>query len=67
MTGFIQENWGSLLVGAILLAVVALIVVKLVRDRKSGRHSCGGDCGSCGACRECSGSRTNRQDSKGCK
>ena len=64
MTGFIQENWGSLLVGAILLAVVALVVVKLVRDRKSGRHSCGGDCGSCGACKECSASHTNGHNSK---
>ena len=63
MTGFIQDNWGSMLVGAILLAVVALIVVKLVRDRKSGRHSCGGDCESCGACKGCSGG----QDGKGCK
>lgn len=67
MTGFIQENWGSLLVGAILLAVVALVVVKLVRDRKSGRHSCGGDCGSCGACKECSASHTNGHNSKRCK
>ena len=64
MTGFIQENWGSLLVGAILLAVVALVVVKLVRDRRSGRHTCGGDCGSCGACKKCSASHTSGHKSK---
>ena len=59
MLEFLQNNWGSLLVGAIVLAVAVLIVVKLVRDRKAGRFSCGGNCGSCGgncgSCGACSG------------
>lgn len=50
MLEFLQHNWGSLLVGAIVLAVVVLIVIKLVRDKKAGRYTCGGNCGSCGAC-----------------
>ncbi len=50
MLEFLQQNWGSLLVGAIVLAVVVLIVIKLVRDKKAGRYTCGGNCGSCGAC-----------------
>lgn len=50
MLEFLQQNWGSLLVGAIVLAVVILIVIKLVRDKKAGRYTCGGNCGSCGAC-----------------
>lgn len=56
MLEFLQNNWGSLLVGAIILAVVVLIVIKLVRDRKAGKFTCGGNCGSCGACKgHCSG------------
>lgn len=56
MLEFLQNNWGSLLVGAIVLAVVALIVVKLVKDARAGRHICGGDCKSCGGhCSSCGG------------
>ena len=51
MLEFLQNNWGSLLVGAIILAVVVLIVIKLVRDRKAGKFTCGGNCRSCGACK----------------
>ena len=62
MTGFFQEYWGSLLVGAILLAIVVLIVIKLIRDKRAGRHSCGGDCGNCGACGSCSREKYGGQD-----
>ena len=50
MLEFLQNNWGSFAVGAVVLAVFVLIVMKLVRDKKAGRYTCGGNCGSCGAC-----------------
>ena len=50
MLEFLQNNWGSFAVGAVVLAVIVLIVRKLVRDKKAGRYTCGGNCGSCGAC-----------------
>ena len=50
MLEFLQNNWGSFAVGAAVLAVIVLIVMKLVRDKKAGRYTCGGNCGSCGAC-----------------
>ena len=50
MLEFLQNNWGSFAVGALVLAVIVLIVMKLVRDKKAGRYTCGGNCGSCGAC-----------------
>jgi hypothetical protein len=50
MLEFLQTNWGSFAVGAVVLAVIVLIVMKLVRDKKAGRYTCGGNCGSCGAC-----------------
>ena len=50
MLEFLQNNWGSFAVGAVVLAVIVLIVMKLGRDKKAGRYTCGGNCGSCGAC-----------------
>ena len=55
MFEWIQTNLASLIVGLILLAAVALAVWKLVRDRKAGKHSCGGNCTGCamrGNCRD---------------
>lgn len=42
--------WGSIAVGAALIAVVALIVRYLIRSRKRGESpcGCGGACTSCG-------------------
>lgn len=50
MLDFFADYGGTMIVGAIVLAVVALIVAKLVRDRRSGKHCCGGDCGKCCKC-----------------
>ncbi len=50
MTEFIQHYWGSILVGAGVLAVVALIIVNAVKDKRAGNSSCGGDCAHCGCC-----------------
>lgn len=42
---------GTLIVGIILAGAVALIVRKMMRDRKNGKSiQCGGDCGHCGHC-----------------
>ena len=41
---------GTLIVALILLAVIVGISASLIRDRKRGKCSCGGDCGSCPGC-----------------
>lgn len=42
---------GTVLVLAVLLAVVGLIIRGMVKDRRQGKSSCGGDCASChGGC-----------------
>lgn len=41
--------FGEILVGAVLLAVVALAIRSLWRTHKSGGH-CSGNCGSCKYC-----------------
>ena len=56
MLSWLQANLASILVGLVLLAAVALIVRRLVLDKKAGRHICGGSCGSCGGgCGGCGG------------
>ena len=40
---------GTLVVGISLLAVVALIVRSMIKDKKKGKSlQCGGDCSHCG-------------------
>ena len=59
MLSWLQANWGSIVVVCVLLAVVALIVRRLILDKKAGKYICGGSCGSgcggCGGCGGCSG------------
>ena len=37
----------TIIVGGILLAIIGLIIWKMVRDKKNGKSSCGGDCAHC--------------------
>ena len=38
---------GTILVAVILIAIVAAIIYKLVKDKKQGKSSCGGSRGCC--------------------
>ena len=53
MLDFFVNNWGTLLAGVIVLAVVILVIVKLIRDKKKGKKACGCDCGHCAASAGC--------------
>ena len=48
MFEFIQQNLGTIIVGAILLAIIAAAVVKIIRDKRAGKCNCG--CEGCGGC-----------------
>ena len=48
MWTWLQNNIGSMVVVLFLLTVVALILRRLILDKKAGKHICGGSCGSCG-------------------
>ena len=41
---------GTALVGGILALIVGLLIWKLVRDKKSGKSSCDGNCAHCKSC-----------------
>lgn len=44
---FITENIGTIIVGIIIIAVVAGITVKLIRDKNKEKTSCGCGCSNC--------------------
>ena len=55
MFAWFLDNWGTILLTLILIAAVTAIVLNLRKEKKQGRSSCGGSCGSCpmsGACHE---------------
>ena len=50
MIAWISTNIGNIVVTLALLVVVAAVIFKLIKDKKNGRSSCGGDCAHCGMC-----------------
>ena len=53
MLKLIADNAGTILVSLLLILLVLGILTVLHRDRKQGKSTCGGSCGSCpmgGAC-----------------
>ena len=46
---------GTVLVLAVLLAVVGLIIRGMVKDRRQGKSSCGAGCAHCAMHGECHG------------
>ncbi len=55
MLTWLALNWGTILICAVLIAIVVAIIVKMRKDKKAGKSSCGGNCkaceGGCSACR----------------
>jgi len=51
---------GTILVLAILMAVVAAIILNLVRNRKQGKSSCGGSCSCCPMSGSCHSSQNGK-------
>ena len=47
MLNFIVSNLATILVGAVVVAILALVVVKLIRDKKSHVSSCSCGCSGC--------------------
>ena len=47
MSNWISENIGNIIAIVILAAVIAAIVIHLIKQKKRGKSSCGCGCGSC--------------------
>ncbi len=60
MSGFL----GTLIVAIILAAIIGLVIYSMVKDKKQGKHSCGGTCGCCPNSSLCHGGGQSKQESK---
>lgn len=47
MLTWFTNNIGTILICAVLIAVVAAIIVGMRRDKKKGKSSCGCNCAHC--------------------
>lgn len=48
MLDFLIANWGTLLIGTLVLAALLGAIVMMARDKKQGGSSC--RCGGCSGC-----------------
>ena len=53
VTDWLIANLGSVATGAVVLAVVALIVIGMIKGRKKGKSSCGCGCAECPMAGKC--------------
>lgn len=44
---WISNNIATIIISAVLIAVVAVIIVSMVRNKKKGKSSCGCGCAGC--------------------
>lgn len=57
MLAYIQNNFATIIIGAVVLAVAALAVFVMIRDRRRGKSACGYDCGHCPSASLCHDSK----------
>ncbi|MCM1505989.1 MAG: FeoB-associated Cys-rich membrane protein [Ruminococcus flavefaciens] len=50
-------NVGTIITGLILFTVLALIVLKMIKDKKNGKSSCGCGCEHCPNSSACHGGK----------
>lgn len=57
MLSFLAENAATIIICVILAFIVGAIIFKMIKDKKSGKHSCGCGCESCALSSECNKNR----------
>ena len=53
MLEFLSANLATILISIALIAVVAAIIVSMVRNRKKGKSNCGCNCANCAMAGSC--------------
>ena len=53
MQQWLADNLGNIIISLVLLAVVVGIIIKLIKDKKNGKSSCGCNCGNCAMSGSC--------------
>ncbi len=56
---FVKNNLGTISVLLAVVLIMALLAVKLVRDKRSGKSGCSCGCSSCAFSGSCHGGKKN--------
>ncbi len=51
MISWITGNLGTILITVLLVLIVAEIILSMIKDKRRGRSSCGGNCAHCRMCK----------------
>ena len=65
MFAWFSANLINIVLVAVLVLLTGLLVRIMLRDRKAGKSSCGGNCSACGVCGACAGCRAAERPRKG--
>ncbi len=47
MFDWLVNNLGTIVITLVLAVIVALIIIRMIKNKKDGKHSCGCGCSSC--------------------
>lgn len=47
MLDWLIANLGSIIIALVLAVIIALIIIKMLKDKKNGKTSCGCGCSGC--------------------
>ena len=50
---WLTQNIGTIIILLVLTAVVTGIVLGMIKDKKQGKSTCGGNCANCKMCSGC--------------
>ena len=64
MLAWVTENLATILIGTALTAVVAVILVHMVKNKKKGGSSCGCGCAGCPMSGTCHKEQAEQADEK---
>ena len=64
MLAWLAANLGTIIVCALVLAVVFLAARKLLKDKKQGKSPCGCSCSGCAGCGGCHSAAPARGERK---
>ncbi len=53
MLAWLSANLINIALVAVITLIVGLLIRGMIRDKKAGRSSCGGNCAGCASCVRC--------------
>ena len=53
MLAFLTANLSTIIIAVIVIGILAAIIVKMIKDKKKGKSSCGCGCSNCAASEIC--------------